>query len=56
MAEHAHEVDDEELSEMDVEDFDDEDESDDEIDIRGLVGKGRNQSSDSPPPKKQRKA
>jgi hypothetical protein len=33
----------------------DEDESDEEIDIRGLVGKGR-KSTGSPPSKKQRKA
>lgn len=38
-----------------MEDMDEDDSSDDEIDIRGLVGKGR-KSSDSPPPKKQRKA
>ncbi|KAF2791092.1 hypothetical protein K505DRAFT_377046 [Melanomma pulvis-pyrius CBS 109.77] len=53
---HAHEADDEDLSEID-EDFDDEDDSDEEIDIRGLVGKGRNSKSklsDSPPPKRQR--
>ncbi|KAF2651261.1 hypothetical protein K491DRAFT_99569 [Lophiostoma macrostomum CBS 122681] len=55
---HAHEADDEDLSDIDVEDMDeDEDDSDDEIDIRGLVGKGKAKaSSDSPPPKKQRKA
>ncbi|KAF2179780.1 hypothetical protein K469DRAFT_673529 [Zopfia rhizophila CBS 207.26] len=53
---HAHEADDEELSDLEVEDYD-EDDSDGEIDIRGLVGKGRNSkdSSESPPPKKQRK-
>jgi len=39
---------------MDVEDMDEDDESGDEIDIRGLVGKGK--SSSSPPAKKQRKA
>lgn len=56
LIEHAHEADDdEELSELEVEDM--EDDSDDEIDIRGLVGKGRSKNaSDSPPPKKQRKA
>jgi hypothetical protein len=55
--ERAHEADDEDLSEID-EDFDEgDDQSDEEIDIRGLVGKGRNsKSSDSPPPKKQRKS
>jgi hypothetical protein len=55
-AEFAHEQDDEELSELEIEDMD-EDDSDDEVDIRGLVGKGRNKSAgDSPPSKKQRKA
>ncbi|KAK3200899.1 hypothetical protein GRF29_213g376415 [Pseudopithomyces chartarum] len=50
----SHEQDDEDLSDLDVEDMDeDEDESGDEIDIRGLVGKGR---AGSPPNKKQRKA
>ncbi|OCK80593.1 hypothetical protein K432DRAFT_297305 [Lepidopterella palustris CBS 459.81] len=51
----AHEMDDEELSDIEVEDYDDE--SDEEVDIRGLVqGKGRNSkgSSDSPPPKKRK--
>jgi hypothetical protein len=53
-------MDDEELSDLDVMDAsdneDDEDEdSDQEVDIRALVGKGR--KSDKPPPaKKQRKA
>ncbi|CAI6298251.1 unnamed protein product [Periconia digitata] len=50
----AHEADDEELSEIDVDDMD-QDDSDGEIDIRGLVSKGRT-SSTSPPSKKQRKA
>ncbi|KAL1593804.1 hypothetical protein SLS60_010536 [Paraconiothyrium brasiliense] len=50
----SHEQDGDDLSEIDVEDMDeDEDESGDEIDIRGLVGKGR---TSSPPTKKQRKA
>jgi len=53
----AHEADDEELSEIDEDIYDEGDDSDGEIDIRGLVGKGRNsKSSDSPPPKKQRKS
>ncbi|KAF2703021.1 hypothetical protein K504DRAFT_393228 [Pleomassaria siparia CBS 279.74] len=53
---HAHEADDEDFSEID-EDFDEEnDQSEDEVDIRGLVGKGRNSKfNDSPPSKKQRK-
>ncbi|PVI00945.1 hypothetical protein DM02DRAFT_614007 [Periconia macrospinosa] len=51
----AHEADDEDLSEIDVDDMD-EDDSDGEIDIRGLVGKGRSNASASPPSKKQRKA
>ncbi|KAH7135466.1 NAP family protein [Dendryphion nanum] len=56
---HAHEADDEELSDLDMEELDDEgededDDSDVEIDIRKLVGKGK--SSGSPPSKKQRKA
>ncbi|KAF1954240.1 hypothetical protein CC80DRAFT_449569 [Byssothecium circinans] len=51
----AHEADDEDLSELDVEDMDEDDDSDEEIDIRGLVGKGR-KSEGSPPSKKQRKA
>jgi hypothetical protein len=54
----AHDADDdEELSDLEVEEMDD-DESDEEIDIRGLVGKGRKDkgSDDSPPSKKQRKA
>lgn len=50
----SHEQGDEDLSDLDVEDMDeDEDMSGDEIDIRGLVGKGR---AGSPPSKKQRKA
>ncbi|KAF2727699.1 hypothetical protein EJ04DRAFT_517095 [Polyplosphaeria fusca] len=52
-----HEQDDEELSDLEVEDLDDDDDdSGDEIDIRGLVGKGRNtkSSGNSPPAKKQR--
>ncbi|KAF1969419.1 hypothetical protein BU23DRAFT_557718 [Bimuria novae-zelandiae CBS 107.79] len=50
----AHEQDGDDLSEIGVEDMDeDENESGDEIDIRGLVGKGR---TSSPPNKKQRKA
>ncbi|KAF9737369.1 hypothetical protein PMIN06_001230 [Paraphaeosphaeria minitans] len=50
----SHEQDGEDFSDIDVEDMDeDEDESGDEIDIRGLVGKGR---AGSPPSKKQRKA
>lgn len=50
----SHEGDGDDLSEIDVEDMDeDEDESGDDIDIRGLVGKGR---AGSPPLKKQRKA
>lgn len=54
------EGDDEELSDLDVmdagsDDDEDEDGSDEEVDIRALVGKGR--KSDNPPPsKKQRKA
>ncbi|ORY19225.1 hypothetical protein BCR34DRAFT_472275 [Clohesyomyces aquaticus] len=57
---HAHEADDDDqLSDLEVEEFDEDDESDGEIDIRGLVGKGRHSkasgSSESPPPKKQRK-
>jgi hypothetical protein len=59
MVEQAHEADeedDEDLSELEI-DMEDEDDSDgDEIDIRGLVGKGRNKGSDLPPAKKQRKA
>ncbi|KAF1993473.1 hypothetical protein P154DRAFT_450120 [Amniculicola lignicola CBS 123094] len=54
---HAHEAedDDDDLSELEVEEQSDEDESDDEIDIRALVGKGREKaSSGSPPSKKQR--
>lgn len=52
---HAHEADDEELSDLDeIEDFDDDD-SDGEMDIRALVGKGKG-NSDSPPAKKQRKS
>lgn len=50
---HSHEADDEELSELEVSDDEmGEDDSSDEIDIRGLVGKG----GGSPPAKKQRKA
>ncbi|KAF2646640.1 hypothetical protein P280DRAFT_15575 [Massarina eburnea CBS 473.64] len=50
----AHEADDEDLSELDVDDMM-EDDSDEEVDIRGLVGKGR-KASDSPPSKKRRNA
>ena len=54
----AHDADDEELSDLEVEDMDedDEDESDMDIDIRALVGKGKAKSSGSPPAKKQRQA
>lgn len=49
----SHEADDEEISDLDVSDDDmDEDDSGDEVDIRGLVGKGNG----PPPAKKQRKA
>lgn len=48
----ASEMDDEELSEME-EDFED-DESDEEVDIRALVGKGKKSGSSSPPAKKRR--
>jgi hypothetical protein len=55
------EEDDEDLSDLDVEGFDDseaepmeEDDSDQEVDIRALVGKGRN-GGQAPPAKKQRK-
>ncbi|KAF2467915.1 uncharacterized protein BDR25DRAFT_233630 [Lindgomyces ingoldianus] len=53
----AHEADDDDGSDLEIEDFDEEDDSDGEIDIRGLVGKGQKSkgSSESPPPKKQRK-
>jgi len=56
----AHEQDDEDMSDLeDIEDLDDED-SGSEIDIRALVGKGKNKSNgasaDAPPAKKQRKA
>ncbi|XPS80663.1 hypothetical protein M3J09_012613 [Ascochyta lentis] len=47
------EFDDEDLSELDV-DMDEDDESDEEVDIRALVGKGK--KDDAPPAKKQRKA
>jgi hypothetical protein len=44
-----------ELSELEVSDMDDE--SDEEVDIRALVGKGKKKGpTDSPPAKKQRKA
>jgi hypothetical protein len=57
LIEQAHEADDEELSDLDSEDFD-EDDSDVEVDIRSLVGKGPNNqgSGESPPAKKQRKS
>jgi hypothetical protein len=56
------EEDDEDLSDLDVEGFDDseaepmeeDDVSDQEVDIRALVGKGRNPGQ-APPAKKQRK-
>jgi hypothetical protein len=53
----AHEADDEELSDLEVE-YMNEDESDEEVDIRGLVGKGRKDkgSGESPPSKKRRNA
>lgn len=58
--EHAHEADDDDddLSDLEIEEMEsDDDESDGEIDIRGLVGKGKTKgSTDSPPSKKQRKA
>jgi hypothetical protein len=47
------EFDDEDLSDLDV-DIEENEESDEEIDIRALVGKGR--KDDAPPAKKQRKA
>lgn len=47
------EGDDEDLSEVEFEDMDEE--SDEEVDIRSLVGKGKKQGTDSPPAKKQRK-
>lgn len=57
--ERAHEQDDEDISDLDEQDLDDE-ESGSEIDIRALVGKGKNKSNgtsaDAPPAKKQRKA
>lgn len=52
---HAHEADDEDLSDLDVEDYDDDD-SDVDMDIRALVGKGSKSKGDSPPAKKQRKS
>ena len=47
--------DDEDLSDVDVDAMVQDDGSDEEIDIRGLVGKGR-KSNMPPPSKKQRKA
>ncbi|OCL15107.1 hypothetical protein AOQ84DRAFT_307784 [Glonium stellatum] len=50
----THEGDDEELSDLEVEDYDDD--SDEELDIRGLVqGKGKNSKSGESPPAKKRK-
>ncbi|KAF2269579.1 hypothetical protein CC78DRAFT_564815 [Lojkania enalia] len=51
----AHDPEDEELSDLEIEDVEDDSDDDQPVDIRGLVGKGKG-SSDSPPPKKQRKA
>ena len=47
-SEQSHEQDDDDFSDIDVDEMDEDEESGDEIDIRGLVGKG-------PPAKKQRK-
>lgn len=53
----AHDADDEDLSDLEIEEMS-EASSDEEVDIRSLVGKGRKdkKDSDSPPSKKQRKA
>ncbi|KAF2204437.1 hypothetical protein GQ43DRAFT_428978 [Delitschia confertaspora ATCC 74209] len=55
---HAHEADDEILSDISIEEYDSDEDSDVEMDIRALVGKGKNSkgTGETPPAKKQRRS